>query len=265
MRFSLQTISLHGQRAAVDIVPQRRVGPPGSHVLLSLADCRRINCHVIGLEVLPVYRDGEDGDVFPDVLRRLHRGIGKGLKRAFFAFALHRTNVRPQHFYALGRRTVPKLVWEVDRHLSEVADRFNLLWQVTPINAESAWQEFLESGCQQEPAFQYRPLSVDPLLLKRQLNSIATERLADATLSHLFRQTQDELDRLITMLADIGTPRFLPGSLQVFGNVEPSLLDLAQELLSQLSCADQQNHAQLVEPPRLCPSGNATTAGLPAS
>jgi uncharacterized protein (TIGR02421 family) len=66
------------------------------------------------------------------------------------------------------------------------------------------------------------------------LNRIATERIEDPTLAHVFRQTQEELDRLITMLADIGTPRFLPGSLQVYGAVEPSLLALSHALLEKL-------------------------------
>ena len=50
------------------------------------------------------------------------------------------------------------------------------------------------------------------MLLKRRLMKIATERVDDPTLGHVLRQTQDELDRQITMLSDIGTRRFLPGS-----------------------------------------------------
>jgi uncharacterized protein (TIGR02421 family) len=50
-------------------------------------------------------------------------------------------------------------------------------------------------------------------------------------LAHLLLEKQSELDRKITMLGDIGSPRFLPGSLQVFGGVAPELLNLARELL----------------------------------
>lgn len=102
---------------------------------------------------------------------------------------------------------------------------------MTPINSASAWNDFQAGGFKQAPAFNYRPLPADPLLLKRQVNNVRTEKIVDATLAHVMRQTQDELDRMLTMLTDVRTPRFLPGSLQVFGTVEPSLLALAEQML----------------------------------
>jgi uncharacterized protein (TIGR02421 family) len=61
------------------------------------------------------------------------------------------------------------------------------------------------------------------------------ERIEDPTLAHLFRQHQDELDRKITMIADVGTPRFLLGSLQVYGRPSPTLLNVASHLLEYIS------------------------------
>ncbi len=69
------------------------------------------------------------------------------------------------------------------------------------------------------------------MLLKRRLLQVPTEQIEDPTLANLFRQAQYELDRQLTMLSDIGTRRFLPGSQQVFGVVEPPLLQLAEEIL----------------------------------
>ena len=153
------------------------------------------------------------------------------MKKAFFAFSEHQTSVRPQHYFELGRKSLPKSVWEVDRQLAAVSSQFKFLLQVTPVNAERSWQQFSESQFKREPELLYRPLDRDPLLLKRELLQIPTEQIEDPTLAHLLRQTQDELDRQITMLADVGTPRFLPGSLQVFGGVEHDLLTLARGIL----------------------------------
>ena len=50
----------------------------------------------------------------------------------------------------------------------------------------------------------------------------------------LLRNTQDDLDRQINMLTDVGTPRFLAGSIQVFGTVEASLLQTAQQILESV-------------------------------
>ncbi|HEX4415963.1 MAG TPA: flavohemoglobin expression-modulating QEGLA motif protein, partial [Lacipirellulaceae bacterium] len=99
---------------------------------------------------------------------------------------------------------------------------------------ESAWREFRRSRFEKPPVFFYRPLSIDPALLKRQLYLIPVERIEDPTLAYLFRQKQDELDRQITLLADVDTPRFLQESLQVYGGVSDWLLEHAQELLDRV-------------------------------
>jgi uncharacterized protein (TIGR02421 family) len=231
---ALRKLSLHKQAAEVTIDRESPAHPPEMKPLLTAAECKRIGCHVIGVEVRPVYRDPVTGEVFPTSLRRLRRVLGRALKQAFYTFAHRHTNVRPQHYYALGRRTLVKAVWDVDRKLAAISDSFDFLLQATPINADAAWREFKRSEFEMAPTFQYRPLAVDPVLLKRRLYAVPIERIEDATIAHLFRQKQDELDRKITMLSDVGTQRFLPGSLQVYGGIEPSLLQLAKDLLRKI-------------------------------
>lgn len=231
---ALRRITVQRHDAMVEINLHSRNHSPGMTQLISAAEAERINCHVLGLEIRPIYRDPRSGDVFPDVLRVLRRGVGRALKRAFFAFSLNRTSVRPRHFFALGQKRLPTLVWQVDRELTGVSSQFKFLLQLTPINAERSWQQFVASDYSREPVFQYRPLNCDPLLLKRRLLRIPTERIEDPTLAHLMRQTQDELDRQLNMLADIGTKRLLPGSLQVFGGVESSLLAAARKILAEV-------------------------------
>ena len=234
LEFALQRIKWLGLPADVEINLSSRNHPPGMTQLVCANEAAEFNCHVLGLEVKPIYRDPRTGQPYPDVLRTLRRGVGRALKKAFFAYALDHTNVRPQHYFALGRKTLPRQVWNVDKQLAEVSSQADLLLQVTPVNAERAWREFEAGGFQREPKFQYRPLETNPILVKRRLMAIRTEEIEDPTLAHLFAQTQDELDRQVTMLADIGSHRFLPGSLQVFGGVKGSLLQLARELLETI-------------------------------
>ncbi len=231
---SLRQIVIDGQPAEVEVDDRAYGRPPGMPLLLSMAEARRLHCHFLGIEVKPIYRDAVTGDVFPATLRSLRRGLSRSLKRTFFTFVRTHTTARTKHYYALGRRALVKAFWEVDRRLAEVGDAFDLLWQATPINTSAAWNEFKRSGFRRPPEFHYRPLTVEPAALKRQLFSIPIEKIEDPTLSHLFLQRQDELDRKITMLADIGTPRFLPGSIQLYGTVEPPLGRLADALLAEL-------------------------------
>ena len=127
-----------------------------------------------------------------------------------------------------------KSVLEVDHQLAAIDRSFDLLLQATPVNAESAWREFRRGRFEKPPVFYYRPLAIDPLLLKRQLYLIPVERIEDPTLSYLFRQKQDELDRQITLLSDVDSPRFLQESLQVYGGVSDWLLSQAKELLDRV-------------------------------
>lgn len=239
LEFELQRVRIQRQAAQVGINLHSRNHPPRMTQLISAADAERINCYVLGLEIRPIYHNPQTGEAYEDVLRALRRGVARALKKTFFTFALHHTSVRPQHYYVLGRKSLPKQVWNVDRQLADVSSQFKFLLLVTPVNAERSWRAFAESGYAKEPRFQYRPLETDPLPLKRKLLAIGTDRIEDPSLAHLLRQTQDELDRQITMLSDIGTPRFLPGSLQVFGRVEPPLLELARDILRRVPASDE--------------------------
>ena len=229
----LQRIKVQGQPARVEINLRSRNHPPRMTQLISTSEAERMNCHVLGLEILPIYRHRESGEVYDDILRRLRQKVARALKRAFFTFALEHTQVRPQHYWVLGRKTLSRTVWTVDRQLADVGGQFKFLLLVTPVNAEREWHSFVDSKFSRPPRFQYRPWGTDPLVLKRRLLNIQTEQIDDPTLSYLFRQTQDELERQITMLSDIGTDRFLPGSLQVFGAVTPALLTLANDVLAR--------------------------------
>ena len=235
LEFALQRMRVNRHASTVEINLHANNHAPGMTQLISAADAEKMNCHIVGLAIRPVYRDSETGDLYPKTLQQMRRGIHRALTKAFFRYALNRTNTRPQHFYSLGRKSLPQRVWVVDRQLAEISSQFKFLLQVTPINLERCWHEFHASDFQQSPQFQYRPLGTDPLLLKRRLLNIKTEQIEDPVFAHLFQQTQDELDRQITMLADVGTSCFLPGSLQVFGGVSPSLLELARQILQQAS------------------------------
>lgn len=221
------------RRQAAEVRTQRSAAwhPLRMAPVLSRKAVVETGCSVLGLEVTPVYRDSSSGDFFPMVLRDLRRALSRALQQAFFQFTRLRTTQRPEHFRVLGRRAVVKAVWEVDRRLCEVADHFDFLLQVSPVNSRQAWSRFHRSRFEKPPFFSYRPLPADPPLLKRSLFDIPVEKVEDPALALLFREKQDEVERKITMLQDLNTGRFLHGSMQLYGRVNGGLVKLAQELL----------------------------------
>ncbi|MDT8405463.1 flavohemoglobin expression-modulating QEGLA motif protein [Sulfuriflexus sp.] len=218
------------QRAAVAVSYQEEPISP-SPPLLSDRELKQFNCLHIGLEVSPIYRDTGSNQLLPFLLRRFHHAFSRALKRSFYAFTHYCTHVRPVHYLELGQRSMTPAVYETDERLARISNDFDLLLHVTPTNAPFAWEEFSCSSYARIPEFLYRPRTLDPALVKRELFAIPIERIEDPTLAHIFSQKRDELDRQLTLIADRNTPRFLLGSRQLFGDVDAGLLSLAEQIL----------------------------------
>ena len=234
LKNALQKIRLGKKRSEVHVLPGGKVSPSGFGDLLSSQTGTLPGCVVIGLEVEPVYRDSENGQLYPLVIPRLHRQLARAFKKTFYEFSRSHTTLSPSHFLSLGRRTMVKAAWEVDRQLAEVSNAFDFLLYITPTNADSAWAAFKKKGCESVPAFAYSPLPVDPTLLKRQLYAIPIERIEGPVIAQLFREKQQELDRQISMLNDRGSRHFLWGSLQLYGGDDEATLETARDILGRI-------------------------------
>jgi len=210
--------------------------PPGMDGLGDLP--RNEGMSAIGLEIEPVFRRVDGSGVYPFLFDDIRAQLADALRRAFFAFAQTARGFQAPGHLALGRRALEPVVGEVDEGLSAVDESFDFLLQITPINAGSAWSDFKKGHCQTEPVFRYRPLPIDPTLLKRRLYALPVERVEDPSLRWIFREKQEELDRQITMLSDRESRRFFFESLQLYGEVSGSLLHEARDLLAQLPETD---------------------------
>ncbi len=227
----LRRIKIQKQSIEVEVRRGGPTHPPSLRSPLSDADAREIDCYIIGLSVPPVFRKPGSSEAFPILVRSLRRSLGLALRQAYFEFARARTTQQPPHFHSLGRRAVVKAVWDVDRKLAEVSKQFDYLLQLMPVNADDAWRLFKRRRFECAPEFHYRPLPVDPALLKRALFRIPIERIEDPALQRLFQEKVEELELKLTMLRDRDTPRFRYESLQLYDTVNDELLLLAKELL----------------------------------
>ena len=191
------------------------------------------SCRVIGLEVPPRFRAANGGPIFPASLQSLRRELGIALQKTFHEFMQVQTGESVEDFRALGLREVGDAVWESDRKIAEIAANWNFLLGVTPVNAETQWQQFKAHRFGKTPVFHDRLLPFDPDLLKRELYNIELERVESPALQALFHAKRLELDRQITLLEDRNTPRFLPGSMALYGAIEAPLLELANQILER--------------------------------
>ncbi len=245
-RQPLERIKIRRMPAVVDVVRAGRVAPPNCMPLLTLAEQREFNCHVIGLEINPIYFNAETGEEFPLLRRLLQRELTRSLQQIFFSFTHRHTTQKPLHYLSLGRRAVVKAVWDVDRKLGEISSSFDFLLQATPVNIESEWLKFRRRKFERLPEFLYRPQPVDPSQLKQSLWKIPISRIEDPTLAYLFREKQDEIDTQISMLTHIDTKRFFYGSMQLYGQVKASLLRAALDILESIPPRSRNSGGKLV-------------------
>jgi uncharacterized protein (TIGR02421 family) len=218
----------------VTVLPGEERSPPDLEPLLSIEESWQGEVLLLGLELPPIYRDSSTGEVFPPFLRRLQRALSSALRRAIYEFVRVQTSSKVENHLALGTRTLPERVWEVDRELLAVERRFDLLLLTAPVNLDEAWERFAETGHQRNPVFHYRLLPLDPDLVKRTLFSIPLEEVEDPALADLFDDKRQELDTQLTMLRERNTSNFRFGSQRLYGTVDDDLLELARELLSSV-------------------------------
>lgn len=208
--------------------------PPGFSPLIPQDKALELGCRTMGLQIKPIYYNKRTKEIYALMMQSIRRGISKALKQTFFVFTQKLTTHSPPHYHSLGRRAVVKAVFNVDRELAEVGDAFDFLLEVTPVNSEQAWLKFKKNNYNVEPVFRYRPRSADPDLLMRALYDIEIEKVEDPTVSQLFKEKREELDKQISMIRYRGTKRFLYGSLHLYGAVEPGLLKFAELILNRI-------------------------------
>ncbi|WP_281950717.1 flavohemoglobin expression-modulating QEGLA motif protein [Nitrosophilus kaiyonis] len=228
----LNEIVINRENAQTQIEYTDNIAPYEMEPLYSNRVFNKNNIYMIGVEVKPIYQDYTGKKLYPLELAKLHKGVANACKMAFYTFMKEHTNLEPIDYRSLGRRVVTKVVKTIDTDLANIEDSFDFLLQATPVNLEEAWNEFKNSGFSKKPTFHYRPKPFDPSIIKRDLFSLPIEYIEDPTLTEIFSEKLDELDKKISMLKDRDTKNFFYGSMQVYGEIEKNLLDTALEILN---------------------------------
>jgi uncharacterized protein (TIGR02421 family) len=185
----------------------------------------------IRVRMQPVHYEPHHGTRYPLFLRLLRHRLHWALAEGVHEFTIRFTNVPAQTPNVLARSSLGRRDREIDRKVIEISQSFDFLLDVTPVNTHQAWLDFRSAQFDQAPRFRYRHLAIDPSILKRTLYSIHFHRLEDPDLAELFREQREEIAQKLRMLEQRDTPKFMYGSLQLYGDVDDELLNLAQGLV----------------------------------
>jgi uncharacterized protein (TIGR02421 family) len=206
--------------------------PVGLRPLLSVEESWQHEVLLIGLEVPPIFRDPATGRVYPRFLRVLQQRLSTVLRQALYEFVRVQTTSRVENPLALGTRTLPDAIWELDRALCAIERSFDMLLLTSPVNPDEAWERFRSDGFEREPEFHYRLLPLDPDVMKRRLFDLELETVDDPAMTDLLDDKRQELDTQLTMLRERGTVPFRHNSRRLYGDVDERLRTTAEEILS---------------------------------
>jgi uncharacterized protein (TIGR02421 family) len=117
----------------------------------------------------------------------------------------------------------------IDRELSEICSLVPLLLYTTPTNVAEQRASFTAGAA--EPWFRYRPLP-DLAEIAHRLARVDPDEAHDPVVRHLARNKKREIETRLELLAARGTDRFFLASVELFGHVEESMVDLAMDLLT---------------------------------
>jgi len=228
----LDKISIHGQSMGAELNQGKAVvSPPYYKPVIDIKEANKSSITLIGLEIAPVYMNVKTGAPYPLILRELRATFSKAIRKSFFEFIRMHTSFNASNFQMLGTATLDKKVFDIDNKLGHLSNLFDFLLLVTPLNTDEAWAEFIKSNYSKKPAFHYRPMPIDPEIIKREIYNLPIEEISDPTMAFLFRDKRKEIDRMLNMMTEREKPDFMHSSLQLFGPIDEKLLDIAKAIL----------------------------------
>lgn len=191
---------------------------------------------VLSLGIPQIHRiPGDPRRIYPQIYHQVESAIHDALLQAaaHFVELVERegdVGKRPHH-RSLGRRRFVKAAKRADEALANISASFDFLLGVSPINTVEAYEAFEAGQRRKSPDFHYRPLPINPDIVKRRLYAINLRAVEDPVIEQLFDEKRHELDQQLMMLQRRNTPAFRHVSLLQYGAVEPELLEVANSLL----------------------------------
>jgi alpha-L-glutamate ligase-like protein/uncharacterized protein (TIGR02421 family) len=160
-----------------------------------------------------------------------HKSLGKQnykgiLGGKFLKDFLVDLNLKPQKEKNSNKKNnaVEKIISNIDKKVTRIESKINVIGALRPINIDKEKQEFLKNP-DTSPRFFYKNIRVDVGMLYKEVNSIPTE--VDHPLIKLYKKKIKEIKHKLDILQSINTPELQTNSNILYGKVDRSLYDKA--------------------------------------
>ena len=215
---------------------------PGDESLIDLDELKSAGGTLLGLELPPVYGN-KSGKVYKLYFRMFRDRFAKAIQKTIYEFIRVQTTSNIHSYHTLGRRRIHEEVLKIDRQITEIQSRYEFLWLVAPVNIQALRKKFFETKFEEIDSYHYRLLPVDPDLLKRELYNLRIDEIDDPSLSHLYNEKREELDKELTMLKERGSKNFFYSSIRLYQGVPRNVLAEAKLILETIP----ENHEEIIE------------------
>lgn len=206
---------------------------PEMQLFLRIEEFKNCGCTYIGLEIPPVYRK-PSGEIYPVYFKEFRRDFTKAIQKAVFEFIRIQTPSDIHSFAALGKRSIQKELFTIDRALTRIQNSYQFLLLIAPVNIQQIRKDFFDSNFETVNTYHYRLLPIDPDLLKRSLYDLRIDEIDDPALAYLYEEKREEIDQELTMLKGRGTQNFFYGSLRLYKGIEKKIVHAAKLILNYI-------------------------------
>ncbi|MEE8601995.1 tyrosine/phenylalanine carboxypeptidase domain-containing protein [Euzebya tangerina] len=122
----------------------------------------------------------------------------------------------------------------VDAALVDLDREIDWLARVSPTGNDARWRTFVANDFQFAPPLTYEPLELDCEAVRYRLDSLPLAEIDEPTFAVLLAEKADELRRQVRLLECRDTPAFVAASIDLFGEIDRTLLDDAETILSDV-------------------------------
>lgn len=129
-------------------------------------------------------------------------------------------------------RPLPPIAARVDAELARIDAEVDWLLALSPIENDLMWEHFEASGRTEVPGLRYVDTGIGLDAASARLEALPVREIESPLLSGLLAEKQREIARQVELVRLRDTDGFVTASLDLFGGVEPGLLDLARRILA---------------------------------
>ena len=133
---------------------------------------------------------------------------------------------------------LPPVAADVDAALLAIDAELDWLLALNPLGTDALWEEFEASGRTRVSPLRYAEPVLDLDAMRRRLLALPVDRVESPLLAELLAEKQRDLGHTLDLVRLRGTGAFTQASIELFGGVEPELLELAHRLLEEVQAGE---------------------------